>query len=167
MPLKLPRIPAWVPRLPGNAPPTGFHFAVEFSGGVSFPLIEGGFQDVSGLSMRTTMESIKEAGRYTALELPSGLTYDPLVLKRGLFTSSKLGLWVRSCIEDMDYDPVQVTIKLQSHRMYPLAVWQVFEAIPVSWSVSPFDANSSAIVVETLELKYSSFKFLPGLPDAR
>ncbi len=113
------------------------------------------------------MESIKEPGRYEALELPTGLTYEPLILKRGLFTSSKLGLWVRHSIEHMDYDPVQVTIKLNSNRMYPLAVWQVFEAIPVSWSVSSFDANSSAIVVETLELKYSSFNFLPGLPDAR
>lgn len=130
-------------------------------------MLDCGFQEVSGLSMRTNLESIQQAGRYTALELPTGVTYDTLVLKRGLFVDSKLALWVRSAIEDMDYDPVQVTIQLKSNRQYPLAVWQVFEAIPVSWAVSSFDATSSAIVVETLELQYSSFKFLPGLPDAR
>ena len=95
--------------------------------------------------------------------MPTGKSYTELKLERGLFEQSFLGIWVRRCIEELDFSPAEITIMLLNSQQLPVATWQVHEAIPVSWSVSGFDANSSAIVVESLDLKYESFEFIPGV----
>jgi hypothetical protein len=44
-------------------------------------------------------------------------------------------------------------------------VWNCHHVIPVSWSTSALDANSSQVMVETMVLRYESFTFEPGMPN--
>ena len=139
-------------------PPTGFHFRVDFS------LPEGDpgeirFREVSGLTMELEEETITEGGenRFTQ-KLPVRARYPDLVLKRGLLTSSELRKWCEAAIQRLEIRPANVLIALLNEQHEPLQTYTVINAWPKKWSISDFNAESSDIVVESLELAYQYFK---------
>ncbi|HAX16790.1 MAG TPA: glycerol acyltransferase [Leeuwenhoekiella sp.] len=138
-------------------PPVGFHFKVEF-GAVS-PEIDHQFQSVSGLSVDIEMEEYAEGGENRFKhKLPVRTKFPNLVLKRGLVSDSKLIKWCKDAVENFDFSPTDVTIKLLNNEHEPLVTWNVVHAYPVKWSVSDFNAEQNSIAVETIELAYNYFK---------
>lgn len=139
-------------------PPVGFHFIVRFSG-LGFSVMDVMFQSVSGLSAQVEMESIPEGGenRFTHA-VPKGIKFDNLVLTRGIFLESKLVEWCKDAIENFTFKRLDLTIILLSDMHLPLMTWQVTGALPLKWNIDKLDAETSKVVIETIELSYQHFR---------
>lgn len=140
-------------------PPVGFSFWVSFE--ISDSPIDLAFQDVSGISMELQTEDILEGGenRFTQ-KLPLRANYTPLVLKRGLALDSKLTDWARDAIENFSIKPATIIVALLNDKKEPLIAYRFLNAYPLKWNISNFNAESSNIVIESLELYYQYFKII-------
>lgn len=141
-------------------PPVGFHFSVIFQ---LFPQTPNDFRfkEVSGLEMEMQMESIPEGGqnRFT-WQLPTKAKYSELVLKRGMFIGSGILMWCKNAFENFVFEPVNIIISLLNEHHVPIQAWYVVNAIPKKWSVSSFDAEKSAVVIESITLSYQYFDII-------
>ena len=137
--------------------PVVFHFKVEF--GATSPDQDVRFQEVTGLSAEVSVEEFREGGlNEHAHRLPTGAKYANLVLKRGYVQGSEVSEWVRQAVENFTFEPKDVTVTLLNEEHEPLATWSFLRAWPVKWSVSDFKAQENALVVESMELAYQSFR---------
>jgi phage tail-like protein len=140
-------------------PPAGFHFKVEFG---FLPPVGNDvrFQEVGGLTMEMGIEEVVEGGenRFTH-RLPARGKYGNLTLKRGMVVQSQLIAWCRNAIENYLFSPTTVNVTLLNPEHEPLeGTYSFTNAWPVKWSVSDFKAQDNAVVIETLELAYDSFR---------
>ncbi|HSZ24432.1 MAG TPA: phage tail protein [Cytophagaceae bacterium] len=155
-------------------PPVGFHFDVRILGvsdavemvtaasGVT-PNIEGKFSEVSGLSFELKKEPYIEGGenRFT-YQLPTNIEYAPLILKRGLVSSSSaLWIWVQDTMAMGLSSPVEIKnimVTLLSDENAPLMGWLFINAYPTKWQVSDMNAMQNEIMVESVEFAYHRFE---------
>jgi phage tail-like protein len=138
-------------------PPVGFHFLVEFQG-LGTEQKDHQFQSVSGLSVDIETEEIAEGGENRFKhKLPVKTKYPNLVLKRGVLIDSKVIDWCKDAIENFQFKPVNLTVKLLNEQHQPLVSWNVVHAYPIKWSVEDFNAQESKLVVESFELTYNYF----------
>ncbi len=139
-------------------PPLGFHFRVEFD------LKDAGdndirFREVSGLTMELEEETVNEGGENRfSHKLPVRGRYPDLVLKRGLLTSTGVRAWIEDAVQNLVIQPTTVWVSLLNDAHEPLQTYTVIGAWPKKWAVSDFSAESSDVVVETLELAYQTFR---------
>jgi len=153
-------------------PPVSFFFEVNFqdpNGNNS--IFETRFQSVTGLSVDMQTETLKEGGenRFEHI-LPVRTKYSPLVLKRGLVKDSKLTDWFNEALLNFNIQPLNVLVDLlhikrndperEPEDKETLMSWKVINAWPKNWSLSEFNAEQSAIAIETLELNYSYFELM-------
>ena len=139
-------------------PPVGFHFRVEFDL-TGADQAEIRFRDVSGLSMELEEETVVEGGENRFIQkLPVRGRYPDLVLKRGLLTSSAVRTWCENAIQKLEIEPVTVWVTLLNQEHEPLQTYTFVNAWPKKWSISDLNAESSAVVVESLELAYQYFR---------
>ena len=140
-------------------PPVGFSFWVSF--GFSNDPVDIAFQDVAGIGMELQTEDVVEGGENMFTQkLPTRASYTPLVLKRGLAVKSTLTDWVRDAVENLSISPVTVIVALLNENKEPLIAYQFMNAYPLKWSVSNFNAETSSVVIETMELYYQYFKII-------
>lgn len=139
-------------------PPPGFHFRVEFD------LPDAGdddirFREVSGLSMELEEETLNEGGENRFVQkFPVRARYPDLVMKRGLLTDSAVRTWCEAAIRDLDIEPTTVWVTVLNENHEPLQTYTFVNAWPKKWSVSDLNAESSDIIVESLELAYQYFE---------
>jgi len=137
-------------------PPVGFHFEVRFLG------IGGDndaqFQEVSGLSAEIGVEELTVGGenKFT-YRLPTRAKYSNLILKRGMLKDSGLIDWFKKAIEEFEFKPVNISVKLLNENHQTLTSWDFINAYPVKWAISDFKALENSLVVETIELSYQYF----------
>jgi phage tail-like protein len=139
-------------------PPVGFHFAVVIE---LFPQTpqDFRFQSVSGLSVDIPTETVAEGGENRFKhQLPGIPNYGKITLKRGMFMGSLMINWVRNAVEKFQFEPAGMIITLLNDLHIPIAVWQVYGAYPVKWSVTDFDAEQATVVIESIELAYQHFQ---------
>ncbi len=143
-------------------PLSGFHFSVYFELFPQFS-IDTKFQSVSGLSASVEMDSISEGGQNQFQHsFPKKPSYDPLVLKRGMVKDlSGLKIWVDNSLHSFVYSPANLIITLLNHDHEPTKAYLVTRAVPQSFSLTNFDAESNDYVVESFTLSYQFFKELP------
>jgi phage tail-like protein len=147
---------------PPDYPPAGFSFSVNLDGAASTST-DSRFKEASGLAVEMAVEEIPEGGenrfRHRA---PSGSKYNNLVLKRGLVTASQpFFLWCQQTIQNNLASPIvpkTVEVFLLDPKGNPLKKWNLVNAWPVKWSVSDFNSQESAVVIESLELSYQYFE---------
>lgn len=138
-------------------PPVAFHFRVDIDG-----LTTGdrdiNFQEVSGLDASVGEFTYNEGGENRFVHrLPDRVTYDKLVLKRGMLVGSSLIGWFKDAVESFKFDPKDVVVTLLNADHEPLEAWNFVKAYPVKWSISGFNAQGNEIVVETIELAFQYF----------
>jgi phage tail-like protein len=141
-------------------PPVGFHFLVTFE--LSPQIVDDTrFQEVSGLEAEMEMENFTEGGenRFT-WQLPKRTRYSEITLKRGLLIRSTLTNWCRDALENFSFAPANLAISLLNEQHMPVMSWYVVSAIPKKWSVSGFNAQENAIVVESITLSYRYFNII-------
>lgn len=140
-------------------PHPGFHFQVTFE----LPLLttnDARFQEVSGLTVSTEFESWPEGGENRfAHQLPKGLQFGELVLKRGKFLGSGILQWARQALESFQFSPTNLTISLLNDQHLPLYNWYVVNAVPKRLEISGINAMNNELLVETLALNYQYFKY--------
>lgn len=141
-------------------PPVGFHFRVDIE-----DLTSGGqdirFQEVSGLNVSVGEETHNEGGENRFVHrLPSRITYEKLVLKRGMLIGSNLIAWFKNAVESFSFEPKTVTVTLLNGNHDPLEAWSFIQAYPVKWSISAFNAQNNELVIETIELNFQYFRRL-------
>lgn len=139
-------------------PPVGFHFNAEFD----IPeatLRDVRFRDVSGLTMELEEQTLNEGGENRfSHKFPVRGRYPDLVLKRGLLVDSGLRKWVMDAVHNLVIRPVTIWVTLLNDEHEPLQTYTVVGAWPKKWVISDFNAESSEIVIETLELSYQYFR---------
>jgi len=138
--------------------PVGFHFKAEFDvPGASDRDMR--FRDVSGLTMELEEQTLNEGGENRfSHKFPVRGRYPDLVLKRGLLIDSGLRDWIFDAVHNLVIRPSTVWVTLLDQDHAPLQTFTVVGAWPKKWVISDFSAESSAIVVESLELAYQYFR---------
>jgi phage tail-like protein len=136
--------------------PVVFHFSVTGLGGDS----DVRFQEVTGLSVEVETEPVKEGGenRYTHI-LPVRTKYTNLTLKRAILNDSEIINWCKNAIENFDFKPKDIVIKLLNEKHEATVSWNIVRAYPIKWTFSNLDATKNELLLETLTLSYSYFIF--------
>ena len=138
-------------------PPVGFHFRVDIDG-ISSGDSEISFQEVSGINATVGELTFKEGGENRFVHrLPDRVTYEKLILKRGMLVGSKMIGWFKDAVESFKFDPKDITVTLLNAERQPLEAWSFIKAYPVKWSISTFNAQQNEIVIETVELVFQYF----------
>ncbi|WP_298312697.1 phage tail protein [uncultured Aquimarina sp.] len=138
-------------------PPVGFHFSVEFTG-LSTGDKDHQFQSVSGLTVDIETEEITEGGENRFKhKIPVRTKYPNLVLKRGLLVDSQVVDWCKKAVENFDFEPIDLIVKLLNEKHEPLLSWNIVHAYPIKWSIADFNAEESKVVIETIELVYNYY----------
>jgi len=139
-------------------PPVGFHFLVEVLGLTSGDS-DVRFSEVSGLGVDIGTEEVPEGGENRFVQkYPTLPKYSELVLKRGLLVNSVVTDWIRKSLEAFIFQPKNIDIKLLNDEHQPLITWHIVNAYPTKWSVSEFNAQNNAIVVESMQFCYQYFR---------
>jgi len=142
-------------------PPVGFHFFVRFEGLLlKYPGIPDiGFQSVSGINSEISIEEYHEGGENRFKhKLPNPVTYQNLVLKRGMLIGSQLMQWFKDSVENYAFEANDITVILLNGDHIPIQAWNFIKAWPVKWDISEFNAEQGTIVVETVEFAYQYFR---------
>lgn len=143
-------------------PPVGFYFVVTFliAGFLPNPL-DIRFQRVSGMTSTVETTEVREGGENLfAHRLPTRITYDNLVLERGMVIGSVLNVEFNVAMSTLKFEPGNVLVMLLNAKDIPIAGWLFQETYPLKWAVSDLDANQNAVVIDTMELAYTRFQSL-------
>lgn len=116
----------------------------------------GGFQEVSGLSIETEVETIKEGGVNDFVhQLPKGTKYSDITLKRGLTDSYALSDWYDDVVNGIIVRK-SLSIHLINGEGERVRSWHVFDAYPKKWTGPTLNAGSSAVATESLVIAHQS-----------
>ncbi|MEL6555681.1 MAG: phage tail protein [Cyanobacteria bacterium J06621_11] len=143
-------------------PPVGFYFMVTFLVGGFLPNpIDVRFQSVSGIAATMETQEIREGGEnLSVLRMPTRITYGNLTLKRGMVVGSPLNVEFNLALSTLTFQPGNVMVILLNSLDEAVASWMFQETYPIQWSVSDLDATQSSVVIDTMELSYTSMKSL-------
>jgi len=124
-----------------------------------------GFSEVSGLERNIIIEDYKEGGNDFVYKFPKGITYNNLILKKGLSDSDQLWKWHQSVSDAIVYQkPLKklkknITLVVLDEKKEKTEWTFVFkDAYPVKWTGPTFNALGNSIIVETLELVHQGFE---------
>lgn len=122
-----------------------------------------GFNEVTGLTFETEVESFREGGFNTHERQLFGPTKCPekLVLKRGL-SGDELWNWYKEVMTGQLVRKDLVTITLQDYagEKVPNWEWVFMKVCPVKWTGPQFRAGTAEVAFETIELIHKGLK--PG-----
>ena len=149
------------PTAGGYYPPAAFRFKVQFSGLSDDN--EMRFQSIGGLSSEVEMETFKEGGsNMFVYQLPVRIKFSDISLKRGLLVGSDATKWMLDAMNSFTFSPKNLSITLMDDSGDPLMTWDLYAALPKKWSVSEFNAEQSALVIEQLDLVVRDFNVRTG-----
>ncbi|MCH5271850.1 MAG: phage tail protein [Lachnospiraceae bacterium] len=126
-----------------------FRYKVEIDG-----LEAGGFSEVTGFDASIDVIEYREGDMVTTpMKIPGLKKYGNITLKQGLATSRVLYDWITAGITGA-VDRKTLTITLLDEEEAPAASWQVINAWPTKYTAPDFNATSSEIAIETLEIAH-------------
>jgi phage tail-like protein len=127
----------------------GFNFLVEIDG-----ITQGGFQEVSGLDASTDPVDYREGTDPPHVRKLAALNkYSAITLKRGITDSDELWKW-RKTVIDGKIERRNGSIVLRNEAGEEKLRWNFKEAWPSKWTGPSFNATSTAVAVEALELTH-------------
>jgi phage tail-like protein len=133
-------------------PLRGFRFLLEID-----EITSGGFTRVKGITREVKHESYREGGvNEYEHKLVTQVSYPVVVLERGLALDD-LWKWAIAAA-DGDVRRKTIRIRLQNEANEKMWAWQIECAIPVKWTASDLDAQSSPVVMESLELAHHGLR---------
>lgn len=157
-------MPDPTPASPGYYPPPAFSFGVYIAGSGSSaqqPVLDAAFQEVSGIESHVTVEEVAEGGQNAFVHQVPGVTkHGNLVLKRGYMTKdSRFARWSAQTVGSSLGTPIVtqvVNVCLLGATGNPVVTWTFSNAWPVKWEASGFNAKSNEVLIETIELAYTT-----------
>lgn len=140
----------------------GSRFAVLFfAGGVVPNPVDLRFQRISGLSATVETEDVRQGGQnlYTQ-KVPRRVGYKNLVLERGFVVGSPLNVEFNAAMSLFKFAPSNVLVTLLGEDALPRAGWLFLKAFPVRWETADLSASEDRVLVDTLELAFTSMQAL-------
>jgi len=146
-------------------PVPGFYFRVLVVG-IAPTTDDCSFKEVSGIEVEMQTETVEEGGVNShTWELPKGMKYNNLILKRGVMPSvSFLSTWVQMVMATDFTEPISpkdIVVVLNNENGVPLYAWGFANAYPVKWVIDPLDSMKNDYLVESIEFKYQFFRQIP------
>ena len=131
-----------------------FKVVVQPIGGEAF------FKSVGGLRYETETVPVREGGNNaTTYQLVGATKWSNIVLKRGFTRDSGMLTWRESWIGQAGTRAKTGTITQLNTALEPEAEWTFYNAFPVKWEISEFDASKSELAIETLELAHEGITY--------
>lgn len=126
-----------------------FRYKVEIDG-----LEAGGFSEVTGFDASIDVIEYREGDMVqTPLKIPGLKKYGNITLKQGLTTSTVLYDWIIAGVNGA-VERKTITITLLDEEEAPAASWQVINAWPTKYTAPDFNATSSEVAIDTLEIAH-------------
>ncbi len=134
-------------------PYRSYNFLVEIDG-----ITQAGFQEVSGLDSSTDPVDYREGADPNHVRKLTGLNkFTPITLKRGITDSDELWKW-RDTVVNGKPERKNGSIILLDDTGAEKLRWNFFNAWPSKWTGPSFNATSTAVAVETLEITHEELK---------
>ena len=135
-------------------PYPNFNFLVEIDG-----IASAGFAEADLPAGRIETIEYREGADKTsgARKLPGRVSYENVVLRRGLSGRTDLYDWWRA-VRDGAPDRRNVAIVLLDEARDPVQRWLLRDAWPARLAFSRLDGLGNETAIETLELTYESFE---------
>ena len=126
-----------------------FRYRVEIDG-----LDAGGFSEVTGFDASIDVMEYREGDMVqTPYKIPGLKKYGNITLKKGLTDSLVIYEWLITGV-DGPVDRKTITITSLDESEQPVASWQVINAWPVKYTAPDFNATSSEVAIETVEIAH-------------
>ncbi len=153
-----------VPAPAAYYPPPAFSFGVYIGTTPSNPqqaVIDAAFQEVSGIDPHVSIEEVPEGGQNAYVhQLPGVTKHGNLVLKRGyVVKDSRFARWSNQTVGSSLGTPIVtqiVNVCLLGPTGTPVVTWTFGNAWPVKWDASGFNSTRNDVLIETIELAYST-----------
>lgn len=133
-------------------------------GYVTSPLsfvLDAAFQRISGLSRTLGVETQSEGGENARNNyLATKISHGSLVLERGVMAVTPLATQFEHMMRGGTPVYCNVFIHLLNDAQVPVANWGISNALPVSWKTGDFDAGSSQVLINSIELRYQEMFWL-------
>ncbi len=135
-------------------PYIAFRFEVSIDG-----IVAGGFEEVGGIELTTTVMQYAEGGRNGFIHnLPGPITQSNITLKRGVVDRS-LWNWYAALLQgDVQHKSGTVTVFDPTAETVQMRI-DFLNAIPAKWTGPGLSASQSQIAVETLELAHQGLNW--------
>ena len=126
-----------------------FRYRVEIDG-----LDAGGFSEVTGFDASIDVMEYREGDMVqTPYKIPGLKKYGNITLKKGLTDSLVMYEWLITGV-DGPVDRKTITITSLDESEQAVASWQVINAWPVKYTAPDFNATSSEVAIETVEIAH-------------
>ena len=126
-----------------------FRYRVEIDG-----LDAGGFSEVTGFDASIDVMEYREGDMVqTPYKIPGLKKYGNITLKKGLTDSMVMYEWLVTGV-DGPVDRKTITITSLDESEQPVASWQVINAWPIKYTAPDFNATSSEVAIETIEIAH-------------
>lgn len=126
-----------------------FRYRVEIDG-----LDAGGFSEVTGFDASIDVMEYREGDMVqTPYKIPGLKKYGNITLKKGLTDSMVMYEWLITGV-DGPVDRKTITITSLDESEQPVASWQVINAWPIKYTAPDFNATSSEVAIETVEIAH-------------
>jgi phage tail-like protein len=116
---------------------------------------EAGFSEVTGLDASISVHEYREGSDAapTASKVPGIRKYNNITFKWGVTNKMDVYKWMHDSL-DKDIKRSAITITLLDENAKEVAVWEVVNAWPVKYTAPDFNALSSDIAIEQLEVAH-------------
>ena len=126
-----------------------FRYMVEIEG-----ITAGGFSEVTGFDASIDVMEYREGDMVqTQMKIPGLKKYGNVTLKKGLADSRALYDWLDAGITG-EVERKTITVTLLDATETAVASWRVINAWPVKYTGPDFNATSSEVAVESLEIAH-------------
>ena len=126
-----------------------FRYKVEIDG-----ITAGGFSEVTGFDASIDVMEYREGDMVqTPMKIPGLKKYGNITLKKGLADSIALYEWLDKGVTG-EVERKTITITLLDATESAVASWRVINAWPIKYTGPDFNATSSEVAVETLEVAH-------------
>lgn len=92
--------------------------------------------------------------------LATKVNHGPLILERGVMTVTPMAAQFERMMRGGNPVYCNVFIHLLNDKQIPVANWGISNALPVSWKTGDFDASSTRVLINTIELRYQEMFWL-------
>jgi len=130
-------------------PFTRYRYKVEVDGG------QAGFSEVTGFDANIDVVEYREgnAAVPTVQKLPGLRKYGNITLKWGLTDSQVMYNWIKdSLLKNVTRKDVAITLMNEDGE--DVATWKIIQAWPIKYTAPEFNATSSEVAIEQLELAH-------------
>lgn len=126
-----------------------FRYEVEIDG-----IAAGGFSEVTGFDASIDVMEYREGDMVqTPMKIPGLKKYGNITLKKGLADSRALYDWLDKGVTG-EVNRKTITITLLDAAKTAVASWRVINAWPIKYTAPDFNATSSEVAVESLEIAH-------------